>query len=229
MRHTIAIAAAGLVGAGALAWASSGHAQEESYFNRPVAAPTHAFELKVGTGYTQGFGWLTPTQHIADVAGPGIGVDVGVAYRADPRWSIGVECGAQDFQNNATVNTAARGVTANVGVTYHGSPYVHGDPWLRLGTGYRALWNVNPVAGGPTTMLHGFEIAKASVGYDVRVSPHVAIAPLVGADVGAFVWQEQNGGNTTMARPQLGTYVFAGLQGRFDFGPTTGTPTYAGR
>jgi hypothetical protein len=80
------------------------------------------------------------------------------------------------------------------------------------------LWSVNPLGGSPTTMVHGFELAKATFGYDFRFSPGVAIAPVVGADVDLWAWQEQNGVNTALSSAQVGMYVFAGLQGRFDMG-----------
>jgi hypothetical protein len=223
----MAIAAATLMGGCLFAWSSEGRAQEASYFNQPVAAPTNAFELKVGTGYTQGFGMLTPSQRIGEVATAGIGVNLDADYRIDPRWSVGLQGEYQEFQNNRAVNYAARGLAANVGFTYHGSPYVHGDPWLRLATGYRGLWNVSAPGGPPSTLVHGFEIAKATIGYDVRLSPAVAIAPLIGADVNAFLSQNQNGVNTRLSSTQIGTYVFAGLQGRFDVGTSTATPTVA--
>jgi hypothetical protein len=230
MRHTIAIATAGLMGGCLLAWSSVGRAQEISYVNQPIAAPSNAFELKVGTGYTQGFGNLTPGQRIADVATAGIGVNLDADYRMNPRWSVGLQGEYQEFQNNRANNFAARGLAANVGVTYHGAPFVHGDPWLRLGAGYRGLWSVSAAGGPPSTLVHGFEIAKATLGYDIRVSQSVAIAPLVGADVNAFVAQNQGGVNSMLpvSSAQVGTFVFAGVQGRFDMGgTTTATPTVA--
>jgi hypothetical protein len=223
----MAIAAATLMGSGLLAWSSNGHAQEITYFNQPVAAPTNALELKAGTGYTQGFGMLTPSRSVNDVATAGIGVALDADYRIDPRWSIGLQGEYQEFANNPAVNFATRGLATNVGATYHGSPFVHGDPWVRLAAGYRLLWEVSGAGGPPNSLVHGFQVAKATLGYDVRLSPAVAISPLIGADLDAFVWQNQGGASTTFSSPALGAYFFAGVQGRFDVGAASATPTVA--
>ena len=215
MRQTSGLFGAALVSAVAVAWGSTAHAQETTNFGGTIPAPADAFELKVGTGYTQGFGMVAPGQGIPSVAGAGIGVHVDTDYRMTPHASVGIQGEYQEFRSE--LNTAARGVTGNIGVTVHGAPFSHGDPWLRLGTGYRLLWSVDP-PGVPTTLLHGFELAKATLGYDVRVSPDIALAPVVGADLNLFVWQDQAGTNTQLSSAQVGMFIFAGVQGRFDMG-----------
>src|SRR5579883_601594 len=76
-----------------LATTSSAPAQErrESYLEQRVLAPSHALELGVGTGYTQGFGMIAPGRGIDDVAGAGIGISGAIDYRLSRPWSIGVE------------------------------------------------------------------------------------------------------------------------------------------
>jgi hypothetical protein len=226
MRHTIGITAASLVAAACVATAtSSASAQERTYVTTPLEAPSNALELKVGTGYTQGFGLLTPSQSIPDVAGAGLGVDADIDYRASPGVSVGVQGEYQEFANNTNANQAARGMAGNIGVTGHFAPYQHGDPWVRFGTGYRLLWNVDPNNGSGTTLIHGFEVGKLTLGYDLRPSAEVAIAPVIGADLDIFGWQEQGGVNTTLSSAQVGFFVFGGLQGRFDIGEKTGQTT----
>ncbi|SRR5579883_509870 len=219
MERMIARGGGALLCTAALAWAGrSASAQEQTYAQKGIPAPTNALELKVGTEYTQGFGMIAPGQSIGDTAGPGFGVHVDADYRAAPAWSLGLQGEYQEFATER--DTAARGFVGNLGVTAHLAPYVRGDPWLRLATGYRFLWQVDP-PGAPTTLLHGFELAKATIGYDIRVSREVALAPQVGGDVNLFVWREQNGTNTALSTAQWGTFVFAGLQGRFDAGGTS--------
>jgi hypothetical protein len=224
MRHTRALVGIALVGSGAFAWGTSGHAQErrERSMQNRVAAPVNAFELQLGTGYTQGFGMAAPRVGIPSLAGAGIAADVDLGYRATPLWSIGVQGEYQEFVNEH--NAAARGAAGNVGVTFHAAPERQGDPWLRIATGYRGLWSVHP-PGMPTTLLNGFEIAKAQIGYDVRVSPGFAIAPTAGIDVDLFAWQEQAGVNSRLTSSQIGSFVFAGLNGRFDVGGSTSHET----
>jgi hypothetical protein len=215
MRHTIALFGAALLGASALVWAPGARAQERSYLRQPVPAPNNALELKVGTSYTQGFGRVAPMRSISDVAGVGIGVNVDADYRVNSLWSMGVQGEFQEFANGR--NSAARGVAANVGPTFHARPLLRGDPYLRLAGGYRLLWDVSP-PGEFSALRHGFEIAKATLGYDVRISDAVAISPQVGADVNLFVWQSRAGVSASLTSPQWGMFVFAGVQGRFDLG-----------
>ncbi len=226
MRHTIALLGAAALGVGALSWGSSAQAQErEEYFQNRVPAPINAFELNVGTGYTQGFGLILPGTGIPSVAGAGIAADADFGYRVNPLWSIGVQGEYQEF--TAERNTAARGFAGNIGATFHAAPLLRGDPYMRLATGYRGLWSVNP-PGAPTTFIHGFELGKLQLGYDMRVSREVALSPQIGIDLNLFVWQDQNGVNTRLSSAQVGSFVFAGLQGRFDMGgSSTNTTTVA--
>lgn len=189
----------------------------QSYLNEHLPAPSDALELKVGTGYTQGFGNLAPGRGLNDVAGAGLGFSADVDYRIDHRWSLGVEGQYQEFQ--AEDNSSSRGLAANLGATYHFDPVLRGDPWFRFGTGYRWLWENEPMGTqGVDILRHGFDLVTAKVGYDVRVSEDIALAPVVGADLNMFLWQDADGNNTTLSSAQVAMFVYAGLQARFDLG-----------
>src|SRR5258708_13363956 len=84
MRQSIYLLGTGLFGLGVVTCGSSAQAQEQPYFQQPVPAPSNAFELKVGTGYTQGFGNISPGRALANVAGAGIGVTADLPYPAPP-------------------------------------------------------------------------------------------------------------------------------------------------
>jgi len=217
----MAVLGGALLGLGLTTWVGTAHAQEE-YVRSAVPAPSDAFELKVGSHYTQGFGEIAPGKGIPSVAGAGVDVDLAFDYRIDPMVSFGVQGEYQQFESEQ--NSEARGFTGNIGLTFHGTPNFRGDPWLRLATGYRLLWSVQPEGGGPTTLYHGFELARLMLGYDVRVTPDVAIAPAVGAGVDLFLWQDQNGTNSSLSPATVGMFIFAGLQGRFDAGGVRSTP-----
>jgi hypothetical protein len=218
------------------------------YWQKQLPAPTNSFELKVGTGYTQGFGRILPDGNISNigfarnppgfsgrtppggggipnVAGAGIGVPVDMDYRYSPHGSFGVQAEYQEFTSEQ--NSAARGLAANLGGTYHASPFSRSDFWARFGAGYRLLWSVDP-PGLPTTLIHGFEAAKLTLGWDIRMSRGVAIAPVAGADLNVFVWATANGNTIALPTAQVGSFVYAGLQARFDAGPTVvNTPVVA--
>lgn len=201
-----------------LAMSSIAIAQEESYLAQHVRAPSNALELNVGTGYTQGFGNLSPGRSLPNVAGAGVGVSGDIDYRLSPWWSLGVEGQYQQFTPEQ--NSQAKGVALNIGATYHFAPMLRGDPWVRLGTGYRWVWE-NDIVGtnGIWAERDGFQLATGKIGYDVRVSEDVAIAPVIGADVNTFFWEQySNGPQHSLSSAQVATFVYAGLQGRFDIG-----------
>jgi hypothetical protein len=208
-----------LVTSGVLFWAPRADAQEyyQTYRERPAAPPypppSRAFELRVGGGYTQGFGNVAPNQSIKGVAGAGIGGSLDLDYRANPWISGGLESQYQEFATGR--NSASRGLNFNLGVTYHVLPARTADPFIRLGTGYRMLWDVHPDAAPLTTNLyHGWQIATLKVGLDLRGDPNFALAPVVGADLQLFSWKDAD----SLSSSQIGTFIYAGIQGRFDTG-----------
>ena len=254
MRETIAVFGAVLMGAGAVTWGGVAHAQQvqqiapffvsqddpsmpglshpdvgfgtaEEGYRRPLAAPTQAFELRLAGGYTQGFGNFSPSLGMPSVAGAGVAGNLDLAYRMNPHASVGVS--GQYAQFSSENNAAARGVVGNIGLTYHGAPYQHADPWIRFGAGYRLVWSVHQFvngAEGPTVLVHGFEIGALNLGYDLRLSEGVAISPMAGVDLNLFIWDHISGGPSgALSSAQVATFVFAGVQGRFDAGPTTST------
>jgi len=217
MRRYIAVFGGGLVCASAISSIAS--AQEtETYLSEHLRAPGNALEIKVADGYTQGFGNLAPGRGLPSVLGAGNAVSADLDYRLTPVWSVGVEGQYQSF--SPELNSKVQGAALNFGATYHFSPVMRGDPWLRIGTGYRWLWEYDPPGlGGLWVDRHGIEAASAKLGYDMRVSEDVAIAPVLGADVSTFIWQQaSNDGTHAMAPAQVASFIYVGLQGRFDIG-----------
>lgn len=209
MRH--AIASLALLGLG-VTWVSGASAQEAPYLQRYLPAPASGFELKIGSGYVQGFGNLRPGVTISSVAGAAIAFSADFDYRINPYVSAG-EAQFQAF--NAPNSDSANGLAFNLGATFHTRPDTHGDPWVRVGTGYRMLWDSSPsFQVGATTLYQGFDLVTAKIGYDLRDTQNVAFAPVVGANLQTFVWA--NG--TAISGVQVGTFIYAGLQGRFDTG-----------
>jgi hypothetical protein len=237
MRHTIALFGAALLGVGT--WGSTAKAQgnntapsQATYYNPPpppaqkeerfiyqgLAAPVNAFELKLNAGYTQGFGHAAPGLGMPSVAGAGVNGTLDLDYRMNPWWSVGLQGEYQEFVSEQ--NTAARGYVANIGVTYHGAPLYRGDPYLRLGAGWRQLWSVNP-PGGPTASFFGFELGNLKLGYDFRITPGFALAPQIGADLTLFSWQFVGGNTSALSSSQVATFIYAGINARFDMGGST--------
>jgi len=211
----------GSVGATAPPLVTQGMAAEaRDVLGAPVRAPSKAFEIGVDAGYTQGFGNVGPGRGVGDVAGAGGTVGVHLGYRVDPHWYVG---GTGQYQGYGTSNArpnvgSVRGVTAGVEGSYHLQPYSRVDPFVTLGTGYRALVE-SPPGNAPTAVTHGIELGRIEVGLDVRPSESVAIAPVIGADLNMFMWRTGGGAEAApLTGRGINTFVFAGLRGRFDVG-----------
>jgi len=196
-----------------------------------VLAPGSAFEIQVNTGYAQGFGPQIPSKGSlpsASLNRAGLGAGLGLAYRATPHSSVGV-VGSYSMQDTAK-GAQQRNVVAGLDATYHANPYQRLDPFFSLGAGYRMMWD-RPASGAPDTFSHGFQLARAAVGVDVRISKDVAIAPTIGGDADMFLWRSAKGQSTqTIQHPKVNGYLFAGVTGRFDLGGTRqGPPVLVGR
>lgn len=197
---------------------------DEGYVQRSVRAPRKAFELTIDTGYTQGFGSIGEGRRVNEVAGPGVGVGLGLAYRASPKVSVGVSGRYQEVvdvvASDVDQEAAARGLAGGLDMTYHFTPYDRFDLWTKVGAGYRFLWDVRATPER-TLLRHGFELAKLEVGFDWRLSRSFAIGPLFGADVTMLLWRDDDRFATEdnmMAQRGIATFLHAGLQARFDIG-----------
>lgn len=223
----VSLTAAGIAGAQPLEAVPTVNTSGERPARAQLGAPSNALELSVATGYTQGFGNLRSGVGMPSVVGPGLGVDFGVGWRVNPRFAVVGTGQYQEFQAERT--TAARGVAGNIALQYHLAPMSRVDPWIEGGVGYRLLWEVPNI--GPTLLTHGFDLGRVRAGVDFRVDENVAIGPMVGADATLFLFQDFPNVQTNISDPTVSTFVYAGLQGRFDIGgqSTTGTRTTASR
>lgn len=215
MRRTIALMGSALLGLSGGTWTSKARAEEAPQWQNVLPAPSNAFEVKFASGYTQGLGHIAPGTHVVNVAGAGLAIAVDFDYRINPFFSLGVESQFQEFVTEN--NEGSRGLAANIGVTGHAAPLSRIDPFLRLGTGYRLLWDTQPtVAPNQTLVYHGFDALSLKLGVDFRMNRNAAFAPVIGADLQTFSWV--NG--TPLGTTQLATFVYGGLQLRFDIGET---------
>lgn len=197
--------------------------EDNAGFDHAVAPVRNAFEIGVGTGYAQGGGKLGgELGSLEDAAGPGGFVEVDLGYRILPELSVGAYGTFAKFQrgDNLASDTNVVGATAGIQAAWHFRPDRSVDPWVSLGTGWKALW-LDP-SGAKTTSLQGLELARLQVGADYRVSRDVSIAPVIGASASLFL-----SGDTAMTTDltelkdkKVNFSGFAGLAGRFDLGGT---------
>jgi hypothetical protein len=185
------------------------------------AVEKQAFEIAVGTGYTQGGGKLGGSLgNLEDVSGPGGAVEVDLGYRIIPQLLIGVYGTVAKNQHGDALDndTSVLAATAGVQAAWHLRPTAAIDPWVSLGTGWKGLW-LSPDSG-KTTGLQGLELARLQVGADYRITQDIAIAPVIGGSVSMFVSQDSpmTTSYNEISDKQVNFTGFAGLSGRFDFG-----------
>jgi outer membrane protein W len=207
---TIAIAAALL--------AAPAFAQEVTASSPPPArAADNAFEITLGLGYAQGLGDIGGGQrNLTDQSSAGGELQFGLGYRINPNFMVGAYGSGSIHDTGAYTSSGnVYGATAGVQANYHFLPSETWDPWIGLGSGWRALWiNHN----GGTDSRHGLDIARVTAGVDYRVSSEFAVSPYVGAGLTTFLTQELVGEQSfsNVHGPDANVWIFGGIQGRFD-------------
>ncbi|MGK3960529.1 hypothetical protein WMF38_46670 [Sorangium sp. So ce118] len=192
-----------------------------SYLRSPLRAPGNALEIGVSVGYAQGFGDIGSERRLRDLSGPGAGVGVALGYRAVPGVGLGLTSSYEQYMARGPERrgTDLRGMMVGAEASFHLAPFDRIDPVISLGGGYRALWTAAP-GRASDTVTHGIELARLQAVLDVRMSDSVALGPSLGGGLNLFLWE--NTGASTRAREvpgrRVNTFVFAGLQGRFDVG-----------
>jgi hypothetical protein len=171
-------------------------------------------ELTIGTGYTQGFGVLQPGVGMPQVANAGIGVNGSVGFRIDHHFGVSFGAEYQELQPERA--DATRAFASALALQYHIVPNARTDPWVEIGSGYRAFI-VAPAGPGNDVLFHGPQLVRARAGLDIRLSPNIAVAPVIGADATMFVIRDDLN-VVAIGDPTISTFVFAGLQGRMDVG-----------
>jgi len=178
----------------------------ETPTDKPLETPTRAPEFYGATGFTQGFGSLQSGLDVGHVVTGGFATELGAGYRFDPHWALSLFGQYAEF--DAQRATSARGLVVGAFGAYHFTPYRKLDPWVQVGAGYRFLWE-SEAATNTTVTTHGLELGRITVGVDMRATRDIAFAPLVGVDLTLPL---------SVSDPRLSTFLFAGMQGRFDLG-----------
>lgn len=214
----------------AIAAAGNAHADPESLnpdafdlsgaIDRPVSPTRGPFEIGVAGGYTQGAGGAGMIGNIEDVAGPGGTVELQLGYRAGSRFSAGVYGAVARFRHGDAVGDGSRayGATAGVQAVWHSSDTRSIDPWVSVGAGWRGLW-VDRI-GAPASSMQGIELLRLQLGIDYRLSPRLAVSPVISASLSMFLVESATMPDdfTPVQDKRLNLYGFAGFLGRFDLG-----------
>ena len=192
--------------------------REGDVFARTRPAADRAVEVSVQGGYSQGVGDLGGgLGSLEDLTSAGGGGELKLGYRIIPNLTVGAYGSLSGYAlGDDLADTGVIGATAGVFADWHFRPRHAVDPWIELGTGWRGLW-LSPDDDMKTTSLQGFELARAQVGVDYRVSREIAISPVIGASLSMFAWEDSPAtmDHTEIDGKEANLYVFGGLQGRF--------------
>jgi hypothetical protein len=204
-----------------LSSAAAAHAQEVPA-EAPMGARGNAFELGLAGGLLQGYGPASAGGAGA-VLNPGTGgaLEADLGWRASSNlaigvWGHGAQLGVTGAQAPPAIPASLYEAGAGLGGTWHFRPSATDfDPWVSLGTGWRGQWF--GYGNGGTYAEHGLELARGRVGLDVRVSRTVAIGPVIGGSMDAYLTQELPSGRwvAVSGRPVAGS-LFAGIRGTLD-------------
>jgi len=178
----------------------------------------NAFELGIATGYTQGVGDVGDgVRSLTDSGGQGISAELDLGWRINPNWLVGVYgttgwLSTGDLSGNARNNWTT---SAGIQGTYHFLPGESSDPWVTLGTGWRAYF-INRPEGRDAR--HGLEFARLQLGVDFAVQPGITISPYIGASTTVFLTQElaQETSFSDIQHRKVNVFLDAGVMGRFD-------------
>ncbi len=197
----------------ALACAGVARAQE-------VAPPSNnSFELTLGLGYGQGLGPVASgTPRLQDLGTVGGTLEVGAGWRINPNWMLGAYTEISYFDGGKLANSdTAMSLAAGVQGQFHVMPGRRFDPWIGLGAGWRGYWG-SLVGTSSDYKLQGVDFARLRIGVDYRVSPTVAVGPVLGLTLTEFLSEKKPGAAsyTDTNDRKFNTFVFAGVQGRFD-------------
>jgi hypothetical protein len=209
------------VGAGALLvlHGDAAFAQEGGDLTRSIAAVRNSLEIGVQGGYAQGTGNIGEgVGSVSDLSEAGGAGEIQLGWRVIPQLTIGVYGTFSGYSagDELAGDTDVLGATAGLRADWHFLPAETLDPWVSLSTGWRGLW-LTPDEGQDTS-LQGLELARVQVGLDYRVSPELAISPVVGAGLSMFLSEDSpvTDGYEEIEDPQANVFFFAGLMGRFN-------------
>ena len=223
--HRLPAALAGVALAASVAHADPEDLNPDAFdlsgaLDRPVAPTRPSFEVALGGGYTQGIGGAGAIGSVEDLTGPGGTVELQLAYRRSAQFSAGVYGTLAWFRRSDSVTDGNRayGATAGVQAVWHAKDNRALDPWLSIGAGWRGLWLTQ--MDGRGSSMQGLELVRVQLGIDYRLSPRLAVAPVIAASLSLFLFENavMPMDFTLVQDKRLNLYGFTGLLGRFDLG-----------
>jgi hypothetical protein len=178
------------------------------------AAPTYpTFEIAFRSGLSVPTGDVrsgVPLKDIADLQAPlhlDIGARVARHVFVGGYASVGIGDTSTHYVCPAD-DCAGRTVHLGAQVHVHILPQHPIDPWLGVGFGYEWFFT----SGSPKTSMEGLELVRPMAGFDVRLSPHVALGPFVDGTVAKYSFFESATNATHIDDTRVHSWITLGLR-----------------
>jgi hypothetical protein len=188
--------------------------------DRDVAPTPRSLEIGIGGGYTQGVGGAGGAGSVQDLTGPGGNLELQVGLRTSPGLTIGLYGTGARYRHGDVFadGSQAHGATAGVQAVWHGRAARAIGPWIGVGAGWRGLW-LAP-AGASAISAHGIELLRIQLGIDYRITPAIAITPVIGASASVFLVEDARMPSqfSAVRDNRINLYGYTGFLGRFDLG-----------
>lgn len=188
--------------------------------DRPVPPTPRSIEIGIGGGYTQGVGGAGGAGSVQDLTGPGANLELQVGVRTSPALTVGLYATGARYRHGDLFadGSQAHGATAGIQAVWHAREERALGPWISLGCGWRGLW-LAPAGSAPIS-AHGIELMRLQLGMDYRISPAIAVTPVIGASASVFLVEDAAMPSMFAAvrDNRLNLYVYSGVLGRFDLG-----------
>jgi hypothetical protein len=188
--------------------------------DRPVAPTQRSLEIGIGGGYTQGIGGAGEAGSVQDLTGPGGNLEIQVGVRTTPGFTVGLYGTGARYRHGDLFadGSRAHGATAGIQAVWHGRAERALGPWVGVGIGWRGLW-LAPAGSAPIS-AHGIELLRIQLGMDYRITPAIAVTPVIGASASMFLVEDAAMPSmfSAVKDNRLNLYGYTGVLGRFDLG-----------
>jgi len=186
---------------------------QEGSVSVPFAAreshETNALEIALGLGSAQGYGKTESNGPTLDNLG--VGADVSVGWRINPRWMVGAY-GSSALYATQSGDVSTLGASAGVQANYHFASAVR--PWVGVGAGWHGYWISHD---GVRSSYQGVDLARLQLGVEVPLTPSFSLEPFLGVTLATFAAQKAPAGAASDDRSRsLSVFVLAGAMARFD-------------
>lgn len=182
---------------------------EHAPAHRPVPPERTGFAMALRTGLSIPMGKVSSGNPMYDTFSPQVPLLVDLGFKPVPHLFLGAylglavgdvhgRLGAQCDRMNAQCASAR--VLFGLEAQYQFAPARRYNPWLGYGLGFEGAGVGNTVGHmTTTTVFTGFDFARFSGGFDVRISRVIGVGPLVDLTLGRYTHTSVKLEHTTLA------------------------------